>query len=438
MGNTATIEIFRGGQWRRAATVRVEHPERGIESRSTLEYDMDYAINNTTSAKAAAISCAYPVDMDLHNADHWPPFLLDIVPSGFGREQWLRKLDIRDGLSADWPLLLNGAAFPPGNLRIREAVEKKSPETPVYTADGTLVPAKEHPGFSLDDVLRSDSKFVEYAHECGIYVGGSSDAGGVAPKMLLAESHDGRWHAEGVLADRDVRQCWLLKRPRGKTQSDNTVLRNEAAYMRFAHELKLKVHAELKWKQDKLLIPRFDRLYDAGVSERLGMESLCSLAGVARFGAAISNDDLCAALLEHSTDPQADLIEYIKRDALNIAMRNTDNHARNHAVLKWPDGTVRLSPLFDFAPMYLDAEGITRTCRWEGERELGGRPVWQKVVQAYTPHAPQLVEEMRALGARLADGPALARQAGIEDPLIDYLAEGMDSTARALMALEDI
>ncbi|WP_375338497.1 hypothetical protein [Variovorax paradoxus] len=37
-------------------------------------------------------------------------------------------------------------------------------------------------------------------------------------------------------------------------------------------------------------------------------------------------------------------------------MRNTDNHARNTAVQRLPDGALQLTPIFDFAPMFLDPE----------------------------------------------------------------------------------
>lgn len=55
----------------------------------------------------------------------------------------------------------------------------------------------------------------------------------------------------------------------------------------------------------------------------------------------------------------------MRRDVLNMAMKNTDNHARNTSVQRLPDGTVRLTPVYDFAPMYLDREVIARSCRWK-------------------------------------------------------------------------
>ena len=70
------------------------------------------------------------------------------------------------------------------------------------------------------------------------------------------------------------------------------------------------------------------------------------------------------------------LLEYIKRDIVNVVMGNKDNHAWNTAVMRYEDGCVVLAPLFDFAPMYLDPEGIARVCRWEGNAEQAGNPDW--------------------------------------------------------------
>lgn len=70
-------------------------------------------------------------------------------------------------------------------------------------------------------------------------------------------------------------------------------------------------------------------------------------------------------------------LDYLCRDVLNLAMRNTENHARNTAVQQLGN-TLRLTPLYDFAPMYLDPDGIARTARWHHPR--GGREltVWAR------------------------------------------------------------
>lgn len=437
MSDHATIEIHRGGRWQPAGKLTPEDPRRGYRGAARYEYLLDYAVDNAspTTTKTAGASCRYPVDFDLHRADHWPAFVLDILPSGYGRRQWLEYLEIADSPNANWPLLLRGTAFPPGNLRVAEAVAAKDLDTPVPTADGSLVAMRRHPGFSRQAVLERGEAFVEYAYQHGIYAAGGSDVQGVAPKLLLAQDHEGAWHAEGRLGDEEVLAHWLVKRPRGNTEADRKVLRNEAAYMRVAEILGLRVHGDLVWEHDCLFVPRFDRVMRRGRLERLGMESLASLANVAEYGARIPHDTLCDAILRYCTEPRRELLEYIKRDILNVVLGNKDNHARNTAVLRKEDGSVSLSPMFDFAPMYLDPEGIARVCRWDGDAERAGIPDWALVLARYREHLEDPERQLREFGQQILRLADTMRSAGIDDDIIEHQARSIDQHADQLLRL---
>lgn len=133
--------------------------------------------------------------------------------------------------------------------------------------------------------------------------------------------------------------------------------------MAVAHRLGLRVFQIPQLHQDMLFIPRFDRQCRNGKVRRFHQESLASLAGLAGFGAQANQFDLLAAIRRVVDDPARETMEFLQRDVLNLAMRNTDNHARNTAV-QTTDGKTQLTPIFDFAPMYLDPEGITRAARW--------------------------------------------------------------------------
>lgn len=109
---------------------------------------------------------------------------------------------------------------------------------------------------------------------------------------------------------------------------------------------------------DDLIMPK------SGTVVRLHQESLASLAGHHSFGIRPNHFDLVNAFLPVVTNPLSEIIEYIKRDLLNLALRNTDNHARNTAVQQLEDGTVQLTPVFDIAPMFMDREIIVRASRW--------------------------------------------------------------------------
>ena len=230
------------------------------------------------------------------------------------------------------------------------------------------------------DILARKDTFIEYAHEHGASVAGSSGAQGDAPKFLLVEDTKGRWHSVGALRDEAVRAHWLVKFPRGRSERDRLILRHEAAYLAVAHALGLHVETLPTFIDDTLFVPRFDRRVREGGVDYFGLESLCSLAGRSEFGASVPQEELCAALMRASSNGAADLLEFLKRDVLNVALGNTDNHARNSAVLKTNDGRVRLSPLYDFAPMALDPEGIPRSCRWS-DAEVSGMPQWDRVVE---------------------------------------------------------
>ena len=434
----ATIEIFRGGQWCAAGVLRPEDYRQGYRGSSRFEYILEYAVENTGGllAPAAGLSCRYPVDFDLHSETRWPAFILDILPSGYGRQQWLEQLDLNDGPAADWPLLVRGTAFPVGNLRIAEAVAAKNPSHQVPLASGELAPANRHPGFNRRDIIERNENFVEYAFQLGIYAAGGSDVQGVAPKMLLAQDVQGHWHAEGVLPDEQVQAHWLVKFPRGRAVADQQVLKNEAAYMEVAKSLGLRVHGALEFVEYSLFLPRFDRRVVAGSQvERYGMESLCSLAGVSEFGAPVSHDTLCRAIIRYCKEPAKDLLEYIKRDIANVVMGNKDNHARNTAVMRYQNGHVVLAPLFDFAPMYLDPEGIARVCRWEGSAEQAGNPVWGAVLSRLREYLPEGEGRLRQFGHEIERLPETMCQAGVDDDIIENRARSIQQHARQLLAL---
>lgn len=441
----ATLEIYFQGLWHLAGTIRSDEPERGYRGHTLMDYEIEWVVNNLDEplCRAAGLSCSYPLSFDYYEKSTWPAFLLDILPSGFGRDNWLRQLGINDGAAADWPLLLNGTVCPPGNIRIREAVEARDMNIQVPTAEGQVVPLNTHPGFELADVLNRQEHFLEYAVQNGAYTGNASDIQGAAPKFMLVKDLHGRWHAEGSLPDNQVAEHWLVKFPRGKrTARDRQLLRNEAAYMEVARNLGLKVYEQLVWQEDTLLIPRFDREATPGQPvQRLGMETLCSLANRAQFVSdgqgAISLDELCQALVSYASDPLMEVVEFIKRDVANVVLGNTDNHARNTAVLRLEDGTVTLTPLFDFAPMYLDPEGVSRVCRWQDDLEVAARPQWERVIA----RAGMWVNEAALRGAlsdfaqHIEQLPEYMRVAGVDSEIIAYRQSAITQNYQQLIAL---
>jgi serine/threonine-protein kinase HipA len=418
-----TLETHVAGAWRVAGTVTVDASERGISSPGTFEYDLDYldAMAEALGARdARAVSCRYPLAYDVPEEAAWPPFLLDLIPSGAARRHWEGVLELPNNASSDWTVLVRGAGNPPGNVRVREAVE----------ADG----APRHPGFARSDVLERRDGFVEYARANGAPVSGSTGAGGDSPKFLLREDAKGRWHADGALPDAATRRCWLVKFPRTNEPSDRLILEAEAGYHAVAKRVGVRTEGDVTWESDCLFARRFDRVVRKGTVERLGLESLFSLAGVADFGVPLRKERQAEAIARFATEPERELRELLLRDVLDVALGNTDNHARNTSVRKWPDGRVELSPLYDFAPMILDRRMIARVSRWGDDSDF---PDWARAADslAKTLDPAETRRWLRALAPAVAELPATMKDCGIPPSVISRCEERVRRVARALGAL---
>jgi serine/threonine-protein kinase HipA len=423
----AVLEIYVDRQWRRAADVRVTNPRLGFSSEAALDYDLGYLDEQTGTLGTRglrAISCRYAVGYEAFTEAHWPAFLLDLIPSGAARRHWISRLALPDADSSEWDVLVAGAAHPPGNVRVANAVER---------FDGPT----DQPGFPRSDILERREEFIEYAHQCGAPVSGSTGAGGDSPKFLLREDRSGFWHADGVLADDRTKNCWLVKFPRTTNDRwDRLILRTEAAYHQVAQRFGVRTFGSVEWEQDCLFVPRFDRTVVHPYVERLGLESLCSLAGVAEFGARIPKETLARTIADYATDPQGELRELVLRDVLDVALGNTDNHARNTSVLKKLDGTIELSPLYDFAPMVFDQRGIARFCRW---RDGSDYPDWNAVASflatlGLDPRATR--EWLRGLAPRVEGLPALMRGCGVDDVVVERCSERITRVAQGLARVE--
>ena len=165
------------------------------------------------------------------------------------------------------------------------------------------------------------------------------------------------------------------------------------------------------------------------------MESLYSAAGIAEYGARVSHEVLCDSIETYCTEPATELLEYIKRDVLNVVMGNKDNHGRNTAFIRHQNGTVALAPLFDFAPMYLDPEGIARVCRWSDDRETAGDPEWARVLEYFGERGDTLGDALRAFGQRLEPLAELMRDCGVDDDIVEQRSHSIQKHVPQLLAL---
>lgn len=410
----STIEVFQDGRW--IAAAEFEPIGKGPYT-ATFEYRIDYVFGDNP----IPVSFNLPVTTERIGFDEegdapsCPAFLLDLVPQGRGRKYLAQELKLDDGDHRDLLFAQHGAFNPVGNLRFDTALQFYRERTAAQP------PVGAEAGFMLDDIVTRKDEFLEHIWLHAMLTAGTTGVQGAAPKFLLTQDAAGQWFADASIPDDKAVKHWLVKLPRGAHETDYAVLRNEAAYLRTAHQCGLRTEGEPQVHGDMLFVRRFDRSVDATGLHRLHQESLASLANLRGFGLPASLFDLLEGFRPHATDPVGEAVEFIKRDILNLAMRNTDNHARNTAVQRLPNGSVQLTPLFDFAPMYLDREFITRGCRWR----IGSRPEltdWEEIVRATAFNQAQqetIIGRIAAFRSTVANLPEIMRDCGVEARIID-------------------
>ena len=373
MDQYCTLQIYQEDEWLDCAIVEiVGQQQTGWQAATRTSYLFEYAISYMDLSDGHALAYHLPVNVQNTLQSTWPAFLMDLLPQGYGRKELLRQLNFSENTQeqADWALLKAGAGNPIGNLRVKEAYEWLQGQFPV----------QQNHGFSLDQVVERQEKFIESLASYGLFIAGSSGIQGEWPKLLLTQGHDDLFYLDHTLTDHQVKQHWLVKFSRGNDQNLDKILMHEALYMKIAQYLGLHVHQELELHGKTLFIPRFDRKVIDGKVERIAQESIASLGGKAGFGVRMTHNQICSLLMQCCTEPKQEIFEYLKRDLANVALGNKDNHTRNTALQRFNNGIIQLTPLFDFAPMWLHPDGIARTTRWERD-DHGGMPIWHSVIE---------------------------------------------------------
>ncbi|WP_343665613.1 HipA domain-containing protein [Paraburkholderia tropica] len=418
-----TLQLFLDDRWIDSARVEFR------DGRCQWDFEVMYAVEHTHDP----LSLVEPVDTEFRFGRALPAFLYDLVPQGAGRRFLLGELKLQDGPDADFPLLCAGAFNPIGRIRVAEAVAyfeshvRRHPD------------ARGLPGMAIDDVVERSADFKERMYLHGMLGTGTTGVQGAAPKYLLTRDRNGLLHGDAVLPDAQAAQHLIAKLPRGNTAADLKVLHNEAAYMRVAAEIGIRTYGQLpSLHGDVLLIPRFDRRVRDGRVERLHQESVASLLGLSGFDQRPDLFEVVAAIRRVATDPHAETLEFIKRDVLNLAMRNTDNHARNTA-MQLIDGRQQLTPLFDFAPMYLDPELVPRTLRWyRPDATRIELTEWGDVLAALPVGADERLRLGEALGrfaTQVERLPDIMLAQGVDHDIVQFLTPAIDTQVRQLKAL---
>jgi serine/threonine-protein kinase HipA len=99
-------------------------------------------------------------------------------------------------------------------------------------------------------------------------------------------------------------------------------------------------------KRHTYLSKRFDRI---GTKRRVHFASAMTLLGRSDVAENSSYLDLAAFIIKNGADPRQDLEELWRRILFNIAVKNTDDHLRNHGFLLTARGW-SLAPAYDVNP----------------------------------------------------------------------------------------
>lgn len=437
-----TLQLHHGDAWHDAAVVEFRAPSNGVAGPTSVSYENDYFLDYGAESLAddvavvdeRALSILAPVDLEIRNHGTWPPFLLDLMPQGHARRRLAQALALdAEAPASELPLLLRAAGAPFGNLRIKEAHAAEQDRLGEWPAV---------PGVTMDEMLDRSERFQEVADMYALVASGSSGHQGEWPKITMTRARDGLWYPDPVVPDGNAVEHVLVKLLRSNDESDRLILEAEAAYARIAASFGIRVHGTARYGNASLIVPRFDRRVLDGRVFRLGQESVVSAIGIAAFGHTEDHETYVGMLHRVSSDPAADVAEYVLRDALNLAMGNPDNHGRNTALTKGGRDGIRLSPLFDFAPMRLAPADRGRPTKWGCMRSAGSdyAPDWRTVCAAAagpldpTPIAELLLSKLD-LFRRL---PEIARRQGVPEKVIEIaIARQSRDVADGIAALAD-
>lgn len=421
-----TLQLHARGKWQDAMSLNFSQPENGFLSPCRFAYTSAYVGANVDAYQSTfdkAVSVRLPLDFDTQHSKKAPAFLYDIAPSGAAKRFLLKHIgrEKPEGLADDLFLLARSTPAPIGNLRIKESVEALDTSAPM--------------GFSFDDVVTRDQRFLEYAYEQGAAIGGATGAGGEAPKLLLTEGEDGQLYPDAVLEDGLATCHWFVKFARNQALgNDQTILRAEYLYYKALQQLGIDTVAtpELALKEGEkpsLWMRRFDRRIGAEGVERLPVESVYSLADVTEPGSRMDHLEVIQTLAQlwinaGQKEQVSDLVaEYLRRDLINKILGNSDNHGRNTAIIR-SDDRLRLAPIYDLAPMVMDAEGITRTTKWASPVERGGEVDWLAACQLLEALvSPQeAFERLREDARSLMALPDLLADSGLPEAVMNHPA----------------
>ncbi|MBM7073592.1 type II toxin-antitoxin system HipA family toxin [Shewanella sp. 202IG2-18] len=437
-----TLQAFLDKQWKDVGHIIFPYGNKNRFDVAELNYNEDYVIELIDKDDEHAVSINYPVALFFDNENKaWPRFIDDIMPSGASRRYWMKYLGL-EGIPTDeqnYLLLKNGTMSPVGNLRIKESLPERNP-------------LAENLFFTIEDVNNRAGDFLDYAQQKGAAAGGATGAGGEAPKLLLrCNTQQQIWidTYQDDLTSQDIH--YLVKYPRGsRAEIDCNILRAE---YHFYHELEAmgfdtiatdNIRLEEGLKYPSIWLPRFDVRNTKNGIQHLGMESVYSMldkgAGTTLYHGEVIRKLINKINKSHMVneqdfkfDQQAFIIEWVTRDLLNIIFGNSDNHGRNTSFIRY-QGEIRLAPIYDFAPMKADPEGVARTTIWGNPLEIGGEYDFVAIANSLSDvvNKDELLGSLKKTADQLVELKSRLEHRGIPEQILLMPSIGFDFISEKL------
>lgn len=217
---------------------------------------------------------------------------------------------------------------------------------------------------------RDESATLDELHRAAMILDEGGELSSVLDIALLHGTSLGGARPKATLTDEGGTE-WLAK---FSSSDDRTfsVVNAEAAMLALARMAGMDVPESKvvpSLGKDVLLVRRFDR--DGAGGRRHVVSGLTMAQTDEMYARYVSYPQILDVLRIYAKDATLPGPELFRRIALNIAISNSDDHARNHAAF-WDGQNLELTPLYDLAPGQRSGDAFTQAMPY-GRGEHGAK-----------------------------------------------------------------
>ena len=100
MNDSCTIQLFVDGRWHDVADVSLfADAAKGWRAETYTGYADAWVLDHQGKSDAHAMGSQFPVSLIPFKRPHWPVFLFDMLPQGYGRGELLRQLGLPETMT---------------------------------------------------------------------------------------------------------------------------------------------------------------------------------------------------------------------------------------------------------------------------------------------------------------------------------------------------